>query len=71
MDEIELAKQRDRYWMLCAFLMVVVILLLLAIGGIRMKDPHRAVWRNFSLDDTTRIAATRPDTAKNLKQNIH
>jgi hypothetical protein len=71
MDEKEIARQRDRYWLLSFFLMIIVVILLLVIGGKRINDPHRAVWKNFSLGDTARIVATKSDTGKNVQQNIH
>jgi hypothetical protein len=65
MNEKELTGQRDFYWMLSVVLMIVVILLLLTIGGHYMKDPHRAVWKNFSLDDTTRTDTMHISTIHN------
>jgi len=65
MNEKELTKQRDIYWMLCMFLMAVILVLLVYIGGKNAVDPGKAMWKNFSLSDTTKIDTLHVSTINN------
>ena len=71
MDEKELARQRDRYWMLSAVLMVIIALLLLYIGGLYAANPGKAAWKSFSFNDSSRADTAHFSAANHQNQQSH
>jgi hypothetical protein len=71
MDEKELARQRDRYWMLSAVLMVIIALLLLYIGGLHAANPGKAAWKSSSFNDSSHADTAHFNTVSNSNQRSH